>query len=192
MRLARRQVGLSPLQSGDVTVVLQHETDRFVVGLPRDPEAGDRNSRSSLRPMFDFAFPTAALAQRCNDLASRNRIVGLQEFMDDLSNRLPPGPAIKALAARRPLENLAVQVMDDDVGQVQDLHEKVEFGAHRRSLLLRVVSHIPFSIGPSARPGGEGPFADYLAPHRACHHRSRLCAHGFIRRGVLEMQAFFR
>ena len=43
MRLARSQVRLGPLQSGDVCVVLKHETDVAVFRLSRDPEACDRN-----------------------------------------------------------------------------------------------------------------------------------------------------
>ena len=157
MRLARREFRLSPLQSRNVNIVLKHETDRIVVRLSRDPQAGDRNGRSSLRPMFEFAFPTAALAQRRNNLAPWDGIFGLQKFMDDLSDRLLPGPSVKTLAARRPMQNSAFQIMDDDVGQIQDFDERVEFGAHSRSHLLGSSSrrtapsnHATSGLSPSA------------------------------------------
>src|SRR5271157_5298240 len=89
--------------------------------------------------MFEFAIPTAVLAQRRNNLAPWDGIFGLQKFVDDLSDRLLPGPAIKALATRRPMQNAAFQIMDDDVGQIQDLDERVEFGAHSRSHPFGVV-----------------------------------------------------
>ena len=120
MRLARRQFRLSPLHPGNVKIVLKHETDGSVVRLSRDPQTGDRNRRSSPRLMSEFAFPTAPFAERRNDLAPREGIFGLQQVVDDLSDRLLPGPAIKALATRRPMENVAIQIMDDDIGQIQD------------------------------------------------------------------------
>src|SRR5271157_4749712 len=107
--------------------------------------------------MFDFAFPAAALAQRCNDLASWEGIFGLQKLMDDVSDRFLPGPAVKALATSRPLKNFALQVMDDDIGQVQDFHERVEFGAHGRSPLLRAVLHVQFSHRPALDQAAKSP-----------------------------------
>ena len=143
VRFARREVRLGALQAGDVVVVLQDEADGAVVGFAGDPEARDRDARPGLRLVFELALPAAALPQRRDDRAPRRRKPGLEQILDQLPDGLVGAPAVEALAAGRPVEDPAFQVMNDDVGEVENIGERGEFGVHCQSpLFLLVVTRV--------------------------------------------------
>ena len=179
MRLARLKLRLGALQSGDVAVGLQHEADRPVVGLSRDPEARDADGRSVFRLVLDLAPPAAAVPERRDDLAARQRISGLQERVDRLSDGLLRAPAVETLAAGRPVQNPSLGVMDDDVGEVEDICQGIEFGVHCRSRLFRVVVDTRLSLMARLSQTAPRVFppADQTMPRPDCHQRRCLQNH---------------
>ena len=118
MRLAGHELGLRPLQFGDVAVDLKDRPNCLVVVRPRDPKARNRDGRAVFRLLLNFALPAAALAKLGDDVFARQRIAGLEQLVDNFSQRFVAAPAVKPLASGRPVQDLALLVMDDDVRQV--------------------------------------------------------------------------
>ena len=63
---------------------------------------------------------------------ARHGIAGVEQVVDALADRFRPRIAVDALAAGGPVEDPAVDVMDDDDGGVENVRERGEFGAHGR------------------------------------------------------------
>ena len=76
--------------------------------------------------MLEFPLPEAPLGQCGEDRIARLRKLGRKEIVDDRADRLFLGPAIKAFAARRPIQNLPIDAMDDDVRLVEQPYELLE------------------------------------------------------------------
>src|ERR1700687_5929811 len=104
--------------------------------------------------MLDFALPSALFAELSDKFAARHRIFGLQKVLDELANGLLSTPPVKALAASRPVENPPVNLVDDDVGQIQNTGERLQFGGRSRRGHLKRDFLFSLQLGQTARRRG--------------------------------------
>jgi hypothetical protein len=74
--------------------------------------------------VFNLALPASDFLQRRLHCAPRRRIPVLSKIMGRLPDGLAGAPAVEALATGRPVKDPAFQIMDDHIGEVENVGER--------------------------------------------------------------------